>query len=79
MKKPAGYENITPVPLLCFWFYIAESIKNPYSKRQYLDGKEVHVFSASAYLRTLKDDYIDIAMPRAERRMRLISELILTK
>ena len=79
MKKPPGYENITPVPLLCFWFYIAESIKNPYSRRRYLDGKEVHIFSASAYLRTLKNDYIDIPMPRAERRMRLLSELILTE
>lgn len=79
MKKPPGYENLTPVPLLCFWFYIGESIKNPYSIRRYLDGKAVHVFSASAYLRMLEHDYIDIAMPRAERRMRLISELILTE
>jgi hypothetical protein len=79
MKKPRGYEKTTPVPLLCFWIYVAESIKSPYSRRQYLDGKAVHVFSASAYLRTLKDDYIDVAMPRAERRMRLISELILTE
>src|SRR5258706_1280107 len=78
MKRPSGYEKIAPVPLLCFWFYIAESVKNPYSRRLYLDGKTVHVFSASAYLRTLEDDYIDIAMPRAERRMRLISELIST-
>jgi hypothetical protein len=79
MKRPRGYENITPIPLLCFWFYIGESIKSPYSKRRYLNGKAVHVFSASAYLRMLKDDYIDIIMPRAERRMRLISKLILTE
>jgi hypothetical protein len=76
MKRPRGYENLTPIPLLCFWFNIAESIKSPYSIRRYLNGKAVHVFSVSAYLRALKDDCIDIAMPRTKKRMRLISELI---
>jgi len=79
MKHPSGYENVTPIPLVCFWFYIAESVKSPYSRRKYSDGKEVHVFSASAYLRALEDDYINIATPRAERRMRLLSELILAE
>jgi hypothetical protein len=76
MKKPHGYENLVAIPLICFWFHIAESSESPYSKRQYQDGKEVHIFSASAYLRTLQDDCIDIEMPRAERRKRLLSDLI---
>ncbi len=42
-------------------------------------GKEVHVFSASAYLQTLKDDYIDIVMPRVKKRMGLLSKLILSE
>ena len=79
MKRPQGYENLTPIPLVCFWFYIGKSMTSPYSKRRYLTGKQVHVFSASAYLRTLKSDYIDIAMPRAGRRMRLLGELILAE
>ena len=79
MKKPSGYTHLASIPLVCFWFFIAESIANPYSKRRYSDGREVHVFSASAYLRSLKDDYVDIEMPRAERRTRLLSDMILTE
>lgn len=79
MKKPSGYEHLTSIPLVCFWFYISKSGTSPYSKRRYSDGREVHVFSASAYLRTLKCGHIDITMPRAERRMRLLSELVVAQ
>ncbi len=75
MKKPSGYETLTALPLVCFWFYIGESANSPYSKRRYLKGKELHIFSASAYLRTLKDETIDIEMPRADRRIGLLKEL----
>lgn len=78
MKKPEGYETCQVTPLLCFWFFICESIQKPYSTRPYANGKKLDVFSASAYLRSLKDEKIEIAMPRAERRLRLLSELILT-
>lgn len=77
MKSPSRYNSLKPIPLICFWFYVAESIASPYSTRKYANGREVHVFSATAYLRSLKDDYIDVAMPRAEKRLELLSNLIL--
>jgi hypothetical protein len=75
MKKPKGYEHLKAVPLVCFWFCIGNSSEGPYSKRSYSDGKVVHVFSASAYLRSLKSKWVDLKMQRAERRNRLLLEL----
>jgi hypothetical protein len=76
MKIPPGYETRQVTPLLCFWFFISESLTSPFSQRHYPDGRAVHVFSASAYLRSLKDEFIEISMPRAERRMKLLANLI---
>ena len=76
MKKPPGYEAHPVVPLLCFWFLIADEKRTHFSMKRYADGSRVHVFSASSYLRSLKDSHIDIFMPRAERRLRLLFELV---
>jgi hypothetical protein len=76
MKKPEGYADYTQIPLCCFWFYISKEKGIPFSRHSYTDGKSVHVFSASAYLRTLNDVFVDISMPRFERRLNLIDELI---
>lgn len=79
MKRPAGYEHLTPVPLICFWICVSATTMSPYSIRKYASGKQVHIFSASAYLRTLGDDHIHIAMPRAKRRLGLLTNLISTE
>jgi hypothetical protein len=76
MKRPEGYESHQATSLLCFWFFISESLISPFSRRHYPDGREVHVFSASAYLRSLTEVSIDISMPRAQRRLKL-SDLII--
>jgi hypothetical protein len=76
MKKPEGYEEQSVTPLLCFWFFIAESLDSPFSRHHYPDGREVHVFSASAYLRSLTEQFIEISMPRAERRLKLLADLL---
>ncbi|PTY04530.1 hypothetical protein DB347_17605 [Opitutaceae bacterium EW11] len=76
MKKPDGYDGWQVTPLLCFWFFIAESLESSYSRHHYPDGRAVHVFSASAYLRSIKEEFIEISMPRAERRLKLLSDLI---
>ena len=76
MKRPRGYEKLQAMPLLCFWFFISESMLSPFSRHHYPDGREVHVFSASAYLRSVKEEFVEISMPRAERRMKLLSDLI---
>jgi hypothetical protein len=76
MKKPEGCEIYEVKSLLCFWFFISESIEKPYSTRTYGNGNKLDVFSASAYLRSLKDDAIEIAMPRAEGRLKLLFGMI---
>jgi len=75
MKRPEGYINYDQIPLCCFWFYIANKAGVAFSRHCYPDGKIVHIFSASAYLRGLEDDFIDISMERFERRLGLIQEL----
>jgi hypothetical protein len=75
MKKPNSYENYVQIPLCCFWFYIANKAGVSFSRHCYPHGKIVHVFSASAYLRGLENDFIDISMERSERRLELIQEL----
>jgi hypothetical protein len=76
MKPPERHENKQSLPLLCFWFYISETLAAPFCTRRYADGQEVSVFSASAYLRSLSDEFIEIDMPRAERRLNLLRDMI---
>lgn len=57
--------------LICFWAHIVNTDGNPYSK-----VNAVEVFSASAYLRSLKDDSIELELPRAELRLALLNNLL---
>jgi hypothetical protein len=75
MIKPENHTHLTATPLLCFWFYICDKQGKPYRIKTYDNGKQVHVFSASAYLRSLTMATIDIEMPRAERRLGLMKEV----
>jgi hypothetical protein len=78
MKRPEKFENdinYKQIPLCCFWFYIANKAGTAFSRHCDSNGKIIHVFSASAYLRGLKEDVIDISMERFERRLGLIQKL----
>lgn len=75
MKKPERYKQLPQIPLSCFWLYIAKKVGEPFTRHQFPDGKHVHVFSASAYLRMLATDHIEINMPRYERRLGLLKTL----
>lgn len=79
MEPPAGFKNYKPIPLICFWFFVSDNIKNPYSIRRYSHNRSIHVFSASAYLRSLKTETVDLYMPRAERRLATIQSLGFSK
>lgn len=76
MKQPLGYEEIPATPLLCFWFLITEQLGKHFSQKCYANGRAVHVFSASSYLRSLRESHIDVDMPRAERRLRLLTDMV---
>jgi len=72
MQMPDGYAGTNPIPLLCFWFYITNEVGNPYS----VDEKHgIHIFSTSAYLRTLKAQFIKISLPKTEKRLKLFEKL----
>jgi hypothetical protein len=75
MVKPEDYAHLPSIPLLCLWYYICDSRGRPYRIRSFGKGKEVHVFSASAYLRSLRSPTINIDMPRAERRLAMMKEI----
>ena len=57
--------------LICFWAHIVNAEGNPYSE---VNG--IEVFSASAYLRSLEDDSIELELPRAESRLKLLNNLL---
>jgi len=76
MKAPAEHAKLTPIPLLCFWFFISDKSGKPYSQCLLANGCRIDVFSASAYFRSLTSPTIEISMPRAERRFLLLSQLI---
>lgn len=75
MVKPEDYTHLPSTPLLCFWFYMRDQQGRPYRVRSYSGKKEVHVFSGSAYLRSLRSQTIDVEMPRAERRLALMKDI----
>ncbi len=59
---------------LCFWLPIAQNGAVPISTATIM-GKEVNVFSASIYLRRLREELIDISVPRIDARLKILSSL----
>lgn len=75
MEVPSGYTPLEQKKLLCFWFYVVDSSARPYCTHT-MDADELDVFSASAYLRSLDEESIDLVAPRVEARMRLLDSLV---
>jgi hypothetical protein len=75
MQPPAGYSDHKPRPLLCFWAYILNSKNQPLGQWTSGNNRTLSIFSASAYLRSLTDETLDLNMPRAERRLELLNSL----
>ena len=76
MKNPPGHEEYPRIPLLCFWFLIADENQAHFTVKHCADGTEVHVFSASSFLRSLNVSHIDVSMPRVDRRLQLLFDLV---
>jgi hypothetical protein len=74
MSTPAEHRTKETKKLICFWAYIVDGNGKPYSVKK-LDNDEIHVFSASAYLRSLSDEFIELEMPRAKARLSLLNGL----
>jgi hypothetical protein len=77
MKAPQEYSGLSQKKLICFWAYVTDSNGNPYSVATLSNTNEkIDVFSASAYLRSLKGYSIKLEMPRAEVRISLLKGLL---
>ena len=74
MMRPKGCVNQVVTPLLCMWPYMVGKHGKPYIVGS-RGSKQLHVFSGSAYLRSLTSKYIEIEMPRTQRRLALMKEL----
>lgn len=78
MKEPPGFSGTTITPLLCFWFAITSNFPSPYSLLRLQNNASLHVFSCSLYLRALQDEILDLPMPRFEKRMAMIRDLLVS-
>ncbi len=89
MKPPKSYENYQIRPLLCLWFYVTNPEENYENEEPFFEykinteaeGQEKYhynsllVFSASAYLRSLKTKTIDVEMPLATKTIECIRKI----
>lgn len=75
MRPPAEYAHHPRRALLCFWLYVSDAQNQPLSQWVGGEGHSLSIFSASLYLRSLTDESLDLNMPRAERRLGLLSSL----
>jgi len=75
MRKPESHARLQAIPLCCFWFYITKQPGQPFARHLFPKSQSVHVFSASAYLRSLDCTEIEIDTPRYQRRLDLLKTL----
>jgi Nuclease-related domain len=75
MSKPTEFSTFEVIKLICFWSYVVDEKGMPYGIKKFNDDV-LHVFSASAYLRSITDTVIELDMPRAEKRLSLLTGLI---
>jgi len=79
MMPPDNCKATRILPLIAFWFVIAEKdAHQPYSIKTLPTGghfQELHVFSASNYLRSLNADWVELELPRYARRHELLNKL----
>lgn len=76
MKKPERFKHLPQIPLCCFWMYISKRAGVAFNRHYFSGGGQVHVFSASAYLRNLTARHIELKMPRYSRRLGLLKSLL---
>lgn len=80
MQKPAGYENLSAKPLLVLWWLVQSeesaaawfSVPLPQSGSLFT---ELQVFSLTHYLLSLKDDFLELEMPRLSERLHWLERI----
>ncbi len=86
MQKPTGYEKVTSKALVCYWMPVSvgRKIQTAFDvpvrtlKLKIETGfKNLSVFSASLYVRSIlkKHKVLDLDMPNAERRLKILGIL----
>lgn len=75
MEPPPQYRGQRRGRILGFWSYIVNSEGSPLSTHS-VNNDELLVFSASAYLRSLTTEHIEIDVPRVDARLRLLKSLV---
>jgi len=80
MRSPVGFDDAPHRPVLCFWAPLLSNQQAhvvPYftirNSDHILDG--VAIFSASLYLRTLADEFVDIPMLRVDERLKFLHRM----
>jgi len=92
MIVPNRFPGRKPIPVLAFWAPVARRKMKPPSfwfdckpsiylgvippEIEISSRGRIQIFSASLYLRSLKSEFIDLPMPRAEARLRTLGELL---
>jgi hypothetical protein len=75
MVPPADFVARDVKKLLCFWSHITDHTGKPYCTHR-LGADLLYVFSASAYLRSLSSETVELKVPRIEIRLKLLKSLI---
>jgi hypothetical protein len=80
MSLPPNCQNAEHRAMICFWSFVVPSFKEasfrPLNIAGKFNGLPLQVFSASAYLRSVKNKTLDIKMPRVATRLGMLSGLV---
>ena len=79
MRKPEGFEKYKVEPLMAYWMPVSfdKDLLSPFSVLninkigigEKTEFKKLNIFSVSLYLRSLKEDFINLETPNSERRV----------
>lgn len=80
MRAPEGCDAAPHRPVLCFWapiFHEPQGQVVPYFAIERADHplSGTSIFSASLYLRTLDDEFLEIPMPRVDERLGFLQNM----
>lgn len=81
MKLPPGWEDAPLHRLVCFWAPLSRSqdeLSNYRFTVEANDNKPVEIFSLSGYLREMKDDYLELELPRVAKRVSILNSIFVS-
>ncbi|WP_146009594.1 hypothetical protein [Deinococcus planocerae] len=81
MRQPKGFEGARVEALACFWWMVQpKGGSGPWFtvSTSHQEFPQVHIFSLSAYLRSLEEDMLALPMPLVTTRLSLLRKLLPT-